>query len=96
MSTDDNEGTESGSIDLGSIRDGKGFGNQRSRDGAPSTDSSAESHGPLPARDAQRGVQDVEAVTLTWSKGTLIAVFIKYVRSVVLFIRDGAIAPNRS
>lgn len=31
------------------------------------------------ATDAQRGVQDVEAVTLTWSKPTLIAVFIKYV-----------------
>ncbi|KAL4793135.1 major facilitator superfamily domain-containing protein [Aspergillus venezuelensis] len=76
MSTDDNEETESGPIDLSFIRDGKGFGNQRSRDGAPSTDSSAESHGPLPTRDAQRGVQDVEAVTLTWSKGTLIAVFI--------------------
>ncbi|KAJ8653435.1 hypothetical protein O0I10_010871 [Lichtheimia ornata] len=28
------------------------------------------------ATDAQRGVQDVEAVTLTWSKPTLIAVFI--------------------
>lgn len=31
-----------------------------------------------PSADAQRGVQDVEAVTLTWSKPTLIAVFIKY------------------
>lgn len=29
-----------------------------------------------PSADAQRGVQDVEAVTLTWSKPTLIAVFI--------------------
>ncbi|ORZ08153.1 major facilitator superfamily domain-containing protein [Absidia repens] len=29
-----------------------------------------------PEEDAQRGVQDVEAVTLTWSKTTLIAVFI--------------------
>ncbi|KAI9274397.1 major facilitator superfamily domain-containing protein [Phascolomyces articulosus] len=29
-----------------------------------------------PDDDAQRGVQDVEAVTLTWSKTTLIAVFI--------------------
>ncbi|PQE22523.1 Siderophore iron transporter mirB protein [Rutstroemia sp. NJR-2017a BVV2] len=30
----------------------------------------------LPAEDAQRGVQQVEAVTLTWSKPYLIAVFI--------------------
>ena len=29
--------------------------------------------------DVQKGVQAVEAVTLTWSKKTLIAVFIKYV-----------------
>ena len=32
----------------------------------------------VPARDQQFGVQDVEAVTLTWSKATLIAVFLKY------------------
>ncbi|CAO0789619.1 unnamed protein product [Mucor circinelloides] len=30
----------------------------------------------LPTEDAQQGVKDVEAVTLTWSKTTLIAVFI--------------------
>lgn len=33
----------------------------------------------LPSQDAQRGVQNVEAVTLTWSKNSLIAVFILYV-----------------
>jgi hypothetical protein len=33
----------------------------------------------LPGEDLQRGVQDVEAVTLSWSKASLIAVFIKYV-----------------
>ena len=38
-----------------------------------------ESQPEQPSTDAQRGVQDVEAVTLTWSKPTLIAVFIKYV-----------------
>ncbi|KAI7884201.1 MFS general substrate transporter [Lichtheimia hyalospora FSU 10163] len=35
-----------------------------------------ESQPEQPSTDAQRGVQDVEAVTLTWSKPTLIAVFI--------------------
>lgn len=30
----------------------------------------------VPTEDAQRGVQDVEAVTLTWTKPYLIAVFI--------------------
>lgn len=33
----------------------------------------------LPTETAQAGVQDVEAVTLTWSKPSLIAVFILYV-----------------
>lgn len=33
----------------------------------------------LPGEDLQRGVHDVEAVTLSWSKVSLIAVFIKYV-----------------
>lgn len=35
----------------------------------------------LPGEDLQRGVQDVEAVTLSWSKASLIAVFAKYVLS---------------
>lgn len=32
----------------------------------------------LPSEELQRGVQNVEAVTLTWSKTTLVAVFLKY------------------
>jgi len=32
----------------------------------------------LPNEEAQRGVRMVEAVTLTWSKRALIAIFIKY------------------
>lgn len=32
----------------------------------------------LPTEDAQRGVQNVEAITLTWSKKALVAIFIKY------------------
>jgi hypothetical protein len=32
-----------------------------------------------PTEDAQTGVQEVEAVTLSWSKKSLIAVFAKYV-----------------
>lgn len=35
----------------------------------------------LPTEDAQRGVRTVEAITLTWTKGSLICVFIKYVFS---------------
>jgi hypothetical protein len=31
-----------------------------------------------PTEDAQRGVQNVEAVTLTWSKKALVGIFIKY------------------
>ena len=33
----------------------------------------------LPGEELQRGVQEVEAVTLTWSKTMLVAVFFKYV-----------------
>lgn len=46
---------------------------------AIASSSQAESQTELPDEDLQRGVQDVEAVTLNWSKGSLIAVFIKYV-----------------
>ena len=34
-----------------------------------------------PSEDVQAGVQDVEAVTLTWTKTSLVAVFILYVHS---------------
>lgn len=40
------------------------------KDGAPEV---------LPTEAAQRGVRDVESITLTWSKWTLCAVFLKYV-----------------
>lgn len=43
--------------------------------GTTGTDGNVE----LPSEDAQRGVHDVEAVTLTWTKTTLVAVFLKYV-----------------
>lgn len=36
-----------------------------------------------PNEDAQRGVRMVEAVTLTWSKRALIAIFIKYDRYLI-------------
>ncbi|KAH6896821.1 major facilitator superfamily domain-containing protein [Thelonectria olida] len=44
----------------------------------PMTDAAAVNSGSdhdLPTEDAQRGVQDVEAVTLTWSKKSLVLVF---------------------
>lgn len=47
--------------------------------GTTGTDSNDELQQELPAQDAQRGVHDVEAVTLTWTKTTLVAVFLKYV-----------------
>jgi len=34
-----------------------------------------------PAEDMQRGVQEVEAVTMSWTRTTLIAVFFKYARA---------------
>ncbi|OBT76983.1 hypothetical protein VF21_04156 [Pseudogymnoascus sp. 05NY08] len=44
--------------------------------GTTGTDSNDEQQDQLPAQDAQRGVHDVEAVTLTWTKTTLVAVFL--------------------
>lgn len=43
--------------------------------------------GEIPDGSAQHGVQDVEAVTMAWSKKTLIIVFIKYVCSVFCRVR---------
>lgn len=43
----------------------------------PASKEAAESQ--LPSENLQRGVHDVEAVTLSWSKASLIAVFIKCV-----------------
>ena len=47
--------------------------------GRPPSYSSSEPQNMMPDLYAQHGVQDVEAVTITWSKRTLIAVFVKYV-----------------
>jgi len=51
-------------------------------DDAVHNDSEGESSSPedaVPTEDAQAGVQEVEGMTLTWSKRSLIAVFAKYV-----------------
>ena len=46
-----------------------------------------------PDDDAQRGVRMVEAVTLTWTKTSLIWVFVKYMTShVLLTITDPSLA----
>lgn len=48
---------------------------------SPVDASAAEKEGSVqhPHEDAQAGVQEVEAVTLSWSKRSLILVFAKYV-----------------
>jgi hypothetical protein len=43
-----------------------------------------------PSEDVQRGVKNIEATTLTWTKRTLIAVFIKFV--LTLFCRSPALS----
>ncbi len=45
-------------------------------DDAAAVDSTDDLH---PSEGLQHGVQQIEAVTLSWSKATLIAVFLKYV-----------------
>jgi hypothetical protein len=46
-----------------------------------------------PAEDAQNGVKEVEAVTLTWSKKMLYAVFGKYVHQSRLTPLKGVLRP---
>lgn len=48
-------------------------------DDTTADNSNGEKQSELPSEDLQRGVRNVEAVTLTWSKTTLVAVFLKYV-----------------
>jgi hypothetical protein len=53
-------------------------------DDAVANDSEAESSSPedaVPTEGAQSGVQEVEGITLTWTKKSLIAVFAKYVHA---------------
>lgn len=45
----------------------------------------------MPGQDLQQGVQDVEAITLSWSKWHLAAVLFKY----VIVLRPGTIAHRR-
>lgn len=45
----------------------------------------------MPGQDLQQGVQDVEAITLSWSKWHLAAVLFKY----VIALRPGTIAHRR-
>lgn len=60
-------------------------------DGALAASDKDEPQAELPSDDAQHGVQQVEALTLAWSKGALIAVFAKYAafRLVALVIGPG-------
>lgn len=75
----DNEATDENAIEQPSVHQSKSKRNSDSHGGAEAF-GSPEARDSIPNRN-QRGVQDVEAVTMTWSKGTLIAMFIKYVCS---------------
>lgn len=86
--TTDTPGTTTPPIELSTTEYGKrdsavaeGVAGSNSSDGAAPQAESAEE---VPGEELQHGVKDVEAVTLTWSKWALIAVFCKYV--VVHFI----------
>lgn len=71
--------TDENSIEQPSLHQSKSHPNSDSQRGASQAFGSQGARDSIPNRNTQRGVQDVEAVTLTWSKGTLIAMFIKYV-----------------
>lgn len=84
MSTEDNEND---SLAHNPPRDGK--------DGPRSPVSSVVLE-EIPDMNAQYGVQDVEAVTITWTRGTLIAVFVKYVPSHCILFTSNASINNRT
>jgi len=76
-------------------------GNEKNKEdpaiGTTGTDGSGDLQDELPTENAQRGVHDVEAVTLTWTKTTLVAVFLKYVTvilAVTLFKIHLTVRPN--
>lgn len=71
--------TDENSIEQPALHQSKSHPNSDSQRGASQAFGSQGARDSIPNRNTQRGVQDVEAVTLTWSKGTLIAMFIKYV-----------------
>jgi hypothetical protein len=50
---------------------------QHAVDGVADANSGSESDPEHPSTHAQRGVQEVEAVALAWTKGALIFVFVK-------------------
>ncbi|KAJ5929610.1 Major facilitator superfamily domain general substrate transporter [Penicillium verhagenii] len=83
------EGKDGDSIQMSSVHEDKG-GVDLS---APPSYSASEPHDQIPDEYAQRGVQDVEAVTITWSKGMLIGVFINiwflyFVNAFILTIQN--------
>jgi hypothetical protein len=66
-------------IETSTIHNSKGQANPDGQDDLTLSHTNSEPYEHMPDENAQRGVQDVEAVALTWSKGYLIAVFVKYV-----------------
>jgi hypothetical protein len=72
----DDASTSIQTLPLDTIETGEKQPATSSGEAAATDDIIAEALTKLPVQDAQRGVQDVEAVTLTWSKKSLIAVFI--------------------
>ncbi|KAJ5273537.1 Major facilitator superfamily domain general substrate transporter [Penicillium angulare] len=68
----DDEDTDRNSVQMDTAQQVKSEGES----GRPPSYSSSAPQNMMPDVHAQHGVQDVEAVTITWSKGTLIAVFI--------------------
>lgn len=67
------EESDGNSVQMDSVQEHKGGVDLT----APPSYCTSEPCDQLPDQYAQRGVQDVEAVTITWSKWILIGVFIK-------------------
>jgi hypothetical protein len=86
--------TENNFVEQSTVQVSKDQGNPDTEDDPPLNYSSAASRGEMPDWSAQSGVQDVEAVTITWSKRALIAVFIKYVPSYFVLRRASDVVTN--
>ncbi|KAL2821835.1 major facilitator superfamily domain-containing protein [Aspergillus cavernicola] len=68
--------TKSDSVEQSLVHGGKSQGDPGSRNDFSLSHESSGSREQMPTKATQRGVQDVEAVTLAWSKRALVALFI--------------------
>jgi len=80
LSSGDNHSVDGETIEQRIVRENRSAGKgswDGSGDASRNYSGSGSWNEQQPDENVQRGVQDVQAVAMTWSRGTLIAIFIK-------------------